>query len=145
MRMNGIARRGMRYANAAHAWIYRTSGGRVAGAAKGVPLLLLTVAGRKTGTPHTVPCVYFDEGGSWLVSGSAGGMPDEPQWFRNLRATDRAEVEVAGTRTTVRVRVLTGEERDAAWQRIVVRAPFFEDYQAKVDRVIPVAVLTPVD
>jgi deazaflavin-dependent oxidoreductase (nitroreductase family) len=109
-----------------------------------MPVLLLTVAGRKTGTPHTVPCVYVDEGGSWLVCGSAGGAPEEPQWFRNLRAADRAEVEVEGVRTPVRVKVLEGEEHDAAWRRLIAVGPFFAGYQKKVDRVIPLAVLTPV-
>lgn len=141
--MNAAARWAMRLAGAAHSGIYRVSRGRVAGSVKGMPLFLLTVPGRRTGVPHTVPCVYLDEGGSWLVAGSAGGMTEEPQWFKNLRATDRAEIELEGVRRPVRARELRGDERDAAWGRLVARAPFFEGYQAKVERVIPIAVLTP--
>ncbi len=136
-------RQAMRGVNAGHSLLYRASSGRFGGSTRGMPVLLLTVAGRKSGTPHTVPCVYLAEGGSWLVCGSAGGMPQEPQWFRNLRAAQRAEVEVDGVRTEVQVTVLAGEERDAAWRRLLVVGPFFAQYQAKVDRVIPLALLTP--
>ena len=138
-----VMTRVMRLANSAHSSLYRLTRGRMASTVKGLPVLLLTVAGRKSGTPHTVPCVYVDEGDSWLVAGTAGGAPDEPQWFRNLRATDHAEVEVAGIRRPVTVEVLSGPERDAAWQRFVAASPSFEDYQRKVERTMPVAVLTP--
>lgn len=133
----------LRVVNATHSRLYRLSSGRFGASTRGMPVLLLTVAGRKSGTPHTVPCVYLDEGGSWLVCGSAGGQPAEPQWFRNLRAATTAEVEVDGVRHAVRVEVLDGAERDAAWVRLVAAAPFFAEYQAKVDRVIPLARLTP--
>ena len=141
--MNGLVRRTFRTANSVHVGIYRVSRGRLGGRVKGLPVLLVTVAGRKTGTPHTVPCVYLEDGGSWIVSGSAGGMAQEPQWFRNLRATDRAIVEVGGVRTDVTVTVADGETRDELWSRLVSVAPFFDGYQRKVERVIPVAVLAP--
>lgn len=142
--MNEFARAAARFANSAHNRLYRSSKGRVGGRVKGMPVLLITVAGRKSGTPHTVPCVYLEDAGTWIVSGSAGGMAEEPQWFRNLRATDRATVEIRGVPTVVEVSVPDGERRDAIWDKLVAAAPFFAEYQAKVDRTIPVAVLTPV-
>jgi hypothetical protein len=44
-----------------------------------MPVLLITVTGRKSGIAFTVPCVYLEDGGTWIVSGSGGGMPEEPQ------------------------------------------------------------------
>lgn len=141
--MDGFARAAARFANSTHTRLYRSSNGRFGGRIKGMPILLITVAGRRTGTPYTVPCVYLEDAGTWIVSGSAGGMPEEPQWFRNLRASDRATVEISGVTTAVEVSVPDGERRDAIWDQLVAAAPFFTKYQAKVDRTIPVAVLTP--
>lgn len=76
--------------------------------------------------------------------GSAGGMPQEPQWFRNLRVADRAEIEIGRERRTVSIRVLTSPERDVAWRDIVVaRCPPFAKYETKTTRTIPIALLTP--
>ena len=127
--------------------LYRLSGGRIGGkAAGGVPVLLFTVKGRKSGTPHTSCVGYFEDQGGWLVVGSGGGTPREPQWFRNLRAADRAEVQVGRERHRVTIRVLPGPERDVAWRDIVVaRCPPFAKYETKTTRTIPIALLTPVD
>ena len=87
-------------------------------AVNGSPVVLLTVAGRKTGTPLTVPVADFPLGDGWVVVGSAGGDAAEPQWFRNLRATDNAGVLVGDQRHDVSVRVLEGVERDVAFAGI---------------------------
>ena len=73
--------------------VYRASGGRVMNKARdGIPVLLLTVPGRKSGIPYTSPVGYLDDGGRYVVSGSANGLPTDPQWFKNLRQVDRAHV-----------------------------------------------------
>lgn len=53
--------------------LYRRSGGRIGGSAKGVDVLLLTVAGRRTGKPHTVPVAYLEHGDGYLVTASVAG------------------------------------------------------------------------
>lgn len=131
-----------RIATALNVAVYRASKGRLMGRAAGLPVLLLTVPGRKTGQPHTTPVCYL-EGGGWAVTGSAGGADADPQWFRNLRAAGAATVEVGGTRRQVSARVTSGEERDRLWQRFVTEGKTFGGYQQKTGRVIPVAVLTP--
>jgi len=136
----------MRAVNALAVSLYRRSGGRIGGSAKGVDVLLLTVAGRRTGKPHTVPVAYLEHGDGYLVTGSGGGMRDEPQWFRNLRSADGAEVEIeiGRTRTPAVVHVSQDDERDALWHDVVLaRAPFFAKYQDKSGREIPVATLVP--
>jgi deazaflavin-dependent oxidoreductase (nitroreductase family) len=132
----------MRLANWAAVGLYRRTGGRIGGSAKGVDVLLLTVSGRRTGKPFTVPVAYLPHGVGYVVTGSADGMKDEPQWFRNLRVTDRAEVQIGRTRTPVVSRVAEGAERDELWQEVVLaRAPFFAKYEEKSGRTIPVATL----
>lgn len=141
--MNVIVRNAMKAAGAVHIALYRSSKGRIGGRVKGLPIMLITVAGRTSGIKRTTPVVYIEDDGSWLVCGSAGGARDEPQWFRNLRAADTAGIEMLGVHTDVGVEVVEGESRDQRWRQLTAIAPFFDDYQAKVNRVIPIAVLTP--
>jgi deazaflavin-dependent oxidoreductase (nitroreductase family) len=123
--------------------LYRGTGGRWGGKLRGMPVLLITVPGRKTGVKHTNPVVYLEDDGRYVVTGSAGGSAAEPQWFRNLRRSDEAEIEVGRQRLAVSVEIPEGARRDLLWQQLVARAPFFANYQAKVTRQIPLAVLTP--
>ena len=124
--------------------LYRATGGRLMGIVRGMPVLLLTVRGRKTGAKHTTAVLYLDDDGTYLVTGSGGGSAKEPQWFQNLRRADEAEIEVGRRRLGVSVSVADGAQREVLWQKLLVHAPFFADYQAKVERQIPMAVLTPV-
>jgi deazaflavin-dependent oxidoreductase (nitroreductase family) len=133
----------MRVAGSVNTALYRASKGRLGGKVKGMPILLLTVKGRKTGVLRTTPVVYFMDGDDYIVSGSAGGQPAEPNWFRNLRATDTATVEVGDRRFDVSVAVASDEGHAELWSKLVVHGPFFNGYQAKTTRQIPLARLTP--
>jgi deazaflavin-dependent oxidoreductase (nitroreductase family) len=141
--MAAAQRKMMRFAMGINIWLYRKSKGRVMGSVRGLPVLLLTAPGRKTGTPHTAPVSYLRDADRYVVTGSAGGQPAEPQWFRNLRATERADVEVGNERITVAVRIATPDEHATLWAQLVAKAPFFATYQTKVQRQIPMAILTP--
>lgn len=140
-----VARGLLRAADAAAVAVYRRTDGRIGGTAKGLPTLLLTVPGRRTGTPRTVVVAYFPHDGGYLVAASSGGAKREPQWIRNLAATSRAQVRIGGTTSEVAARVPDRAERDALWSGVVLAAaPFFADYERRSGRVIRVALLTPV-
>jgi deazaflavin-dependent oxidoreductase (nitroreductase family) len=143
--MNAVMRRVARAWTAAAVRMYRWSNGRIGGrAANRAPVLLLTVPGRKTGRPFTTPVCYFEHDGAFLVAGSGGGLPAEPQWSRNLRATPRAHIQVKARNHDVAVRMAQGEERDRLWRDVVVRrAPAFGAYETKSGRTIPIGILTP--
>jgi deazaflavin-dependent oxidoreductase (nitroreductase family) len=131
-------------AKAAHVALYRRFDVRALRTIMGQPILLLTVAGRRSGVDRTTPVVYLRRGnGSYVVAGSNGGQKAEPQWFRNLRAATTATAEVGDTTHQVAVRVLEGAEYDEVWTELVARAPFFEGYRTKSGRQIPLAALTP--
>ncbi len=134
----------MRNANHLAVALYRRSGGRIGGSAKGLPVMLITAPGRRTGSPHTVPVAYIEHQSGYIVTGSAGGTKAEPQWFRNVRSTPYVRIEVGPEQYDTEVLVPEGTARDALWQNVVLeRAPFFAKYQDKAGRIIPVAVLTP--
>jgi deazaflavin-dependent oxidoreductase (nitroreductase family) len=141
--MANVQRLLMRAMGTLNILIYRASGGRVMGKVRGVPVLLLTVAGRRTGAEHTTPVSYIEDGGRFIVTGSAGGTPSDPQWFRNLRRADRAVIEVGRRRIDVTVAIAGPDEHGVLWEQLLARAPFFANYQAKVERQIPMAILTP--
>jgi F420H(2)-dependent quinone reductase len=132
-----------RGANALNSSLYRASGGRLMGKLRGMPVLLITVAGRKTGVKHTNPVMYLEDDGRYVLTGSGAGSVADPQWFQNLRSTHEAEIETGRRKLAVSVAVAAGEQRDILWKKLVARAPFFADYQKKVERQIPMAILMP--
>jgi deazaflavin-dependent oxidoreductase (nitroreductase family) len=135
-----------RWSNRLGVWLYRRSRGRLGGPGKGTTIGLLTVPGRRTGVPRTVALGLHSYGAGYLVVGTGSGSPREPDWFRNLRGAPRAGVQIGTVHLAVAVRVIDGEERDRLWRDVVVaQAPWRAKYERKAARVIPVAVLTPVE
>ena len=122
---------------------FRANEGRVGGSFAGSTLLLLHTTGAKSGQPRLSPLAYHLVDGRMLIIGSYAGAPKDPAWVHNLRANPTAHVEVGTTSYDVDVRELSTDERDAAYPRIVERAPVFADYQAKTSRVIPLFELEP--
>jgi deazaflavin-dependent oxidoreductase (nitroreductase family) len=118
---------------------FRANEGRVGGYFEGAPMILLHHIGAKTGTVRVNPLVYFpQDDGSMLVVASKGGAPTNPDWYHNVLANPRFEVEV-GTRTfTVEATELTPAERAEKWPEIVAARPGFGDYETKTTRTSPV-------
>jgi deazaflavin-dependent oxidoreductase (nitroreductase family) len=142
--MNSIGKKVMAAGNRALSWVYRRTSGRVGGSVKGLPVLLLTVPGRKTGKPRSVPVAYFEHDDGYLVAASAGGAPANPQWIRNLEAARQARIQIGERQYDVDVRLAAGVERDELWQNVVLtQAPFFAGYEKKSGRSIPLALLNP--
>ena len=106
----------------------------------GHPLLLLTTVGARTGQPRTSMVSQFpNSDGSKLIVASFGGAAKHPAWYFNLaKHPGHVFIEQNGSRIRVQATSLAGEEREAAWQRIVRVAPGFAEYQRKTDREIPV-------
>ena len=141
--MNPVAKRAMAAGNSAAAWVYRRSNGRIGGSVRGLPVLLLTVPGRKTGRPRSVHIAFFEHHDGYLVAATAGGAKTNPQWIHNLGAAVKAHIQVGEDQYDVDVRVLDGGERDELWQNVVLtRAPQFAKYEEKSGRTIPLALLT---
>jgi deazaflavin-dependent oxidoreductase (nitroreductase family) len=133
-----------RFGNRLGVWLYRRSDGRIGGTSRGTTIGLLTVPGRNTRIPRTVPIAFFPHGTDYAVAGSGSGSKREPQWFRNLRAAARARIQIGAEHIHADVRVAKGAERDILWHDLILKqAPERRRYEKKAGRVIPVAILTP--
>jgi proline iminopeptidase len=106
-----------------------------------VPTLLLTTNGRRSGQPITMPLIYGEVGGKYVVVASKGGAPTHPGWYLNLVAHPTVEVQVMADRFRATARTATGEERARLWQTMAAIYPPYNAYQAKTQREIPVVVL----
>lgn len=111
---------------------------------KTMGMLVLTTVGAKSGQRRQSLLGSFPDGdGAWLVVASAGGATANPAWYHNLAAhPGEAQVEVGGKTLNVTATQLSGEERDAAWRRVIAAQPRYAGYEKKTDRLIPVIRLT---
>jgi deazaflavin-dependent oxidoreductase (nitroreductase family) len=109
----------------------------------GVPTLLLTTRGRKSGLLRRTALIYGRDGDAYVVVASQGGRPTHPAWYLNLDADPQVHVQVGATELEARARTATGAERARLWREMASVWPAYDDYQAKTDRQIPVVVLTP--
>src|SRR5437764_2480570 len=87
---------------ALHNAIYRLSGGRLAGHFGKGPVLLLTVSGRKSGKPQTVPLIYVETDRGYAIVASFAGSPTHPAWYLNLEAAGVADIQVGARRMRAR-------------------------------------------
>jgi len=126
-----------------HVQRYRETDGEVGYLWNGVPALLLTTTGRKSGEQRTSALIFGRDGDDYLVVASMGGMPQHPSWYHNLVANPQAEIQVKADRVAVTARTATDDEKPRLWQLMNDIWPSYDTYQSRTDRQIPVVVLTP--
>jgi deazaflavin-dependent oxidoreductase (nitroreductase family) len=124
-------------------FMYRLSRGKIGGSINGSPLLLLTVHGRKSGTPYTIPLAYIHHQGEYLISASAAGADKDPVWLSNLKSRPETRIEVSGKIYPVKATITTGEERDRLYELFKMQGSNFVAYEKKTSRRIPVIRLQP--
>ena len=126
-------------------WMYRASGGRLPSGSNDVNVLVITAPGRRTGIPRSACVRYLDIAEGFVVWGTASGARSDPDWFRNLRRTGLAGVQIGSRQLECRPRELLGLERDTVWNDVVLaRVPAVAKLARRAGRTIPVAVLEPV-
>jgi len=85
-----------------------------AGIPTGAPNVLLTVRGRRSGKPRTVPVAMLELDGAWFVHACYG----ETGWVANLRVAGEATVtQSGGRRSAVQAIELSPEEAGAVLHR----------------------------
>ncbi len=127
-----------------HIKAYQETDGETGYLWNGVPTLLLTTTGRKSGALRTSALIFAQDGGDYLIVASMGGAPRHPQWYLNITANPEAEIQVKGDKIPVTARTAeSGDERDRLWKVVSGPWPNYHTYQTRTDREIPVVVLTP--
>jgi deazaflavin-dependent oxidoreductase (nitroreductase family) len=134
----------LRMMTLSHIAMYRLTGGRLGGRIAGNPVLLLTTKGRKTGKRRTRPLLYLPDGDQMVVVGSAGNSVRHPQWWSNLQANPRAEVQLGRTTYAIEAEFLAGAVKDQLWARLGAAFPRFGEMQQQTSRELPVVRLRPV-
>jgi deazaflavin-dependent oxidoreductase (nitroreductase family) len=129
---------------ARHIKTYVESGGRNGHIWNGVPTLLLTTRGRKTGKWRRTALIYGRDGDSYVVVGSVGGAKRHPMWFLNLRDHHEVELQVGPDTMAGRARVASPEERNRLWPMMAKIWPDYDRYQKKTSRTIPIVIIDPV-
>ena len=142
MSMMGMSNEEVRSFNQAIIEEFRANGGTCGGPLAGNPMLLLTMTGAKTGRKLTTPLTYHPDGDDFVVMASAGGSPTHPGWCYNLAANPNVIVEVGAERFEVSAIQTEGQERARVFTNMTTAMPRFGDYQAAVNREIPLFKLT---
>lgn len=109
-----------------------------------LPTLLLTTIGRKSKEPRSLPLIYGEDEGRYIVIASKGGMPNHPIWFLNLQANPECDLQVGAKSVKARASVVEGEDRDRIWAKMAEIYPPYLDYQKATEREIPVVALAPI-
>ncbi len=108
---------------------------------RGVPSLLLTTRGRKSGELRRQALIYGRDGDRYLVVASIGGAPKHPAWYVNLVANPEVEVQVGAEIFRAIARTAPPDEKSRLWETMTGIFPNYIAYQAKTTRQIPVVIL----
>lgn len=137
------------YEPSPEAWVrdqvaaYEASRGTEGNTLNGVPVVVVTSIGAKSGKVRKNPLMRVEHDGRYALVASKGGAPSHPTWYHNLVAHPTVEVQDGPQPREFTVRIAEGAERAEWWDRAVEVWPAYADYQTKTDREIPVFVAEP--
>lgn len=121
-----------------HARLYAATGGKVGGAIKGTPVIVVETIGRKSGQKRARPLMRIEHEGELHIVASNNGSDDHPAWFLNVEANPRVTVTDGDQTFDATAIVLEGAERDAAYEAAKEQMDNFISYERKSSRKIPV-------
>ncbi len=125
----------------AHRAVYRLSAGRLLARVAGMPVLLLTTTGRRSGAARTTPLTYFEDGADLVVVASNGGEDRPPQWWLNLGVIPEATISIGTRSEPVSAREATADEHARLWPVITATHAGYAEYARRTTRPIPVVIL----
>ena len=130
--------------NVLHRTIYSVSGGRIGGSGFGMPVVILTTIGRKSGQPRTTMLTApIEDGDRIVVVASWGGDDRHPQWLLNLQQNPDVELTLRNKKRKMRAHVASPEERAELWPRVTKDHANYAGYQKRTEREIPLVILEP--
>lgn len=114
-----------------------------AGSPSGLPTLLLTCVGRKSGEKRITPLVFLQDGEEMVIVGSLAGYDTHPAWVLNVRANPDCWVQLDDRKMKAVARDATEAERAELWPRLTALFPVWDFFQKQTDRPFPIVILTP--
>ena len=111
---------------------------------KGLPIVLVTYRGARTGKLRKTPLMRVSHDGCYAAVASNGGQPTNPQWYASLRAEPVVDIQDGTVTREYTARELSGDEKALWWRRAVAAYPDYAEYQRHAGRQIPVFVLEPI-
>lgn len=123
--------------------LFEASGGTQANTLRGMPIIVLTSIGAKSGKLRKTPLMRVEHEGEYAVVASLGGSPTHPVWYYNVKRNPHVELQDGAVKQDYQAREVTGDEKAIWWERAVAAYPEYAEYQEKTEREIPVLVLTP--
>jgi len=127
-----------------HRTVFRLSNGGLANRGFGMPVVMLTTTGRKSGKRRTTMLTSPVQDGERLVLvASYGGDDRHPAWFLNLRDNPQVELTMGGSTRPMRARAASAEEKADLWPRVVDAYKGYGQYQRRTERDIPLVIVEP--
>ncbi len=126
--------------------VFKLSKGRTSAPAvlAGLPVMMVTTTGRKSGQPRTTPLIAVPVGDSLALVGTNFGQSATPAWVYNLEAQPRLTVAFGAVQAELGVHPATDEERAEVWTRAAGVYGGYDKYQERIaGRTIRIFVLEP--
>lgn len=127
-----------------HTFVFRLTRGWVMGKF-GLPVLLLTTTGARSGREQTSPLLYVEHDGALLIPASLWGGPRNPAWYYNCVANPAVVVETRGKRRTMQAEPAPEEDRQRLYDLFKAGSGHYSGHEARTDRKIPVVILREMD
>lgn len=128
---------------ALHRGVYEATDGLLGDRLLGIPMLLLSTVGRRSGLVRTLPLAYLpdpERADRVLLVASNGGAEKPPAWWLNLQANDLAQLRVGRDRYVARASVAPPARRPALWRLLRRQIPPYRVYE-QIEREIPIVLL----
>jgi F420H(2)-dependent quinone reductase len=124
---------------------YEATGGAEGGELGGLPVVILTTTGSRSGKTRKNPVMRVEQDGVYAAIASYAGNPENPQWYYNLLAHPYAAVQDGPEIRRVRAREVFDEEKQTWWAVADALNPNYARYRATAGRDIPVLALEPAE
>ena len=121
---------------------FEASRGEEANSLRGMPIIVLTTLGAKSGKLRKTALMRVEHDGEYAVVASIGGAPKHPLWYYNIVAHPHVELQDGAEKHDYEAREATGAEKAEWWARALEVWPDYGRYQQRTDREIPLFVLT---
>jgi len=125
-------------------WLYQRTNGKFGGKVQGLPVLLLTTTGRKTGKKRITPLGYFEYDGYYVISASYAGLDIHPAWFQNLKSNPEVALQIKDKQLIAMAEPAKPALRQQLWDKLVELAPGYGAYEKRTTREIPMVLLRPI-